>query len=396
MKTVGSFASSRLAVAGLAGALSLALAACGGTVVFEEDGGDGGGGGSVTTASSSPTTSTGPDQGGGTPVSVTTVGPTTTTSTGVQECGGLLDEIGFPPACNDCMEASCCAQLQACDVGTECHACIFGDGPCSSAGQAALDALFNQCYPQNCQAICEGTPCGPDDFFCGSGECIPQGWVCDGFGDCADGSDEFCQGGICDSGLATGEPQLDQCLGDFCCFEFEQCTQFAQDVESCWACLEAGGGPLCDDALSCFGQSPCSGGGPGDICGTGLGTGDPQIDGCLSELCCDEFQACTQGGADPNTCAECFNAGGGPLCDAAIACTEQSGCFEGGGETDICNTGLSTGDPPTDACLSESCCPELEDCLENENACFQCFENGGGPICDPFLGCAADFCGLAI
>lgn len=394
MKTVGSFASSRFAVAGLAGALIVTSAACGGTVVFEEDGGDGGNVGGSPVTSTTVTTGPGPGQGGASSVSVvtTTVGPSS--STGIQECGSLLDELGFGPACNDCMEASCCAQLQACDVGTECHDCIFGGAECTDAGLAALDALFSQCYPQNCQPICEGTPCGPDDFFCNSGECISQEWVCDGFNDCADGSDEFCQGGICDSGLATGDPQMDQCLGDFCCFEFEQCTEFGQNVDACWACLEQGGGPLCDPALACFEQSPCSGGGPGDgICDSGLSTGDPEADECLSQTCCDEFNQCTQFGADPQSCVDCFNNGGGPLCDPAIQCFESSGCF-GGGETDICGTGLSTGDPPTDACLSENCCAELEGCLENEQACFQCFDNGGGPICDPFIACATGNCDL--
>lgn len=33
-------------------------------------------------------------------------------------------------------------------------------------------------------------PCGPLEFRCGSGECAPRGWRCDGEEDCADGSDE--------------------------------------------------------------------------------------------------------------------------------------------------------------------------------------------------------------
>ena len=33
--------------------------------------------------------------------------------------------------------------------------------------------------------------CGPDDFSCKvAGQCIPEGWVCDGQSDCRDDSDE--------------------------------------------------------------------------------------------------------------------------------------------------------------------------------------------------------------
>lgn len=40
-------------------------------------------------------------------------------------------------------------------------------------------------------------PCGPLEFPCGSGECAPRGWLCDGEEDCADGSDEHGCGWPC-------------------------------------------------------------------------------------------------------------------------------------------------------------------------------------------------------
>lgn len=32
--------------------------------------------------------------------------------------------------------------------------------------------------------------CGPAEFACGSGECLHQDWLCDGWNDCADAADE--------------------------------------------------------------------------------------------------------------------------------------------------------------------------------------------------------------
>lgn len=32
--------------------------------------------------------------------------------------------------------------------------------------------------------------CAPNRFRCGSGACIVNNWVCDGYADCPDGSDE--------------------------------------------------------------------------------------------------------------------------------------------------------------------------------------------------------------
>ena len=120
--------------------------------------------------------------------------------------------------------------------------------------------------------------------------------------------------------------------------------------------------------------------------------GKLQVEG-LGDFCCSEFRDCTTFGQDVDACWACLEQGGGPLCDPALACFQESPCAQGPGQG-ICDTGLTTDDPRLDACLGENCCEELNDCLDNEQACFQCFENGGGPICDPFIGCANESCDL--
>ncbi|XP_039618458.1 membrane frizzled-related protein [Polypterus senegalus] len=53
------------------------------------------------------------------------------------------------------------------------------------------DGVSNSGFHATYQAInATQRSCGPDDFTCLSGECQSQGCVCDGWSDCADGSDE--------------------------------------------------------------------------------------------------------------------------------------------------------------------------------------------------------------
>jgi hypothetical protein len=377
-------------------------AACGGTVVFEEDGGQGlagqggdGDGGSQSTssdggssASNNPTSSNvTTNVASGNPT--TTVGPTSVSvgpgpssnsvgpgpgpisaSSGIAGCGTLLDDLGSlgeGPQCDNCAEAACCGELIDCSAGTPCWNCIFG-GDCTDQGSQRLDALVNCVFGPTCgqscngggcdddefqcfktgeclpfQLVCDGDfdcedgsdespdicgPCGPDAFFCNDGFCIADFQVCDGFFDCSDGEDEFCFEGICDSGLDTGNEDLNQCLGQVCCFEFELCTDFGGDVDGCLECLQNGGGPQCNEALEC---------------------------------------------------------------------AQFSGCFEGGGDDDICDSGLATDDPQTNECLTNNCCDGLFFCLEfGQDACLDCLSDPeGGEICDEFIGCACgacDFC----
>ena len=57
-------------------------------------------------------------------------------------------------------------------------------------GRARRPAGSWSAPPGSSEDVPAALPCGPLDFACGSGECAPRGWRCDGEEDCADGSDE--------------------------------------------------------------------------------------------------------------------------------------------------------------------------------------------------------------
>jgi hypothetical protein len=314
MKTIG-------LLAGFAGAL-LASVGCGGTVVFEEDGGEGGAGaGSSQNGPTSSSTVTSSNGGNG-PVSTvgTTVGPGPgpSTSTGITGCGSFLEVFGFTPDCLSCMDANCCTQQLACDVGTPCYDCYVNGSNCGPEAEAAAQELFGFCYP-TCQSICEQQPCG-QDFQCFDGSCLSFEFVCDGFPDCFEGEDEFCEGnGVCGTGVTVFDQQADACLGDFCCDQFQECSSFGKDPGSCQQCLQNGGGDLCDGAIECAIDSPCFGGEDFfPICG-GLSVGDEDVANCLNRNCCDELESCSSGPDGPDGCAQCFETGG-PLCDPVFEC----------------------------------------------------------------------------
>jgi len=135
----------------------------------------------------------------------------------------------------------------------------------------------------------------------------------------------------------------------------------------------------------------------------GVSTMDPTCDGCLGDMCCDQFTACLN---DPN-CSQCFSPTPPASCDTDTLFAAANDCFDndcgpacGGGGTEICDTGLSTQDPPCDMCLGDMCCSQFDACLADPD-CSLCFSPNAPPECDtdPLLAaanaCYVDQCGPA-
>jgi hypothetical protein len=177
-------------------------------------------------------------------------------------------------------------------------------------------------------------PC-PGGFACTDGDCIPFAFFCDGADDCADGQDE--------------------------------------DIDACAAFIDGTG--ICDSQLAF--------------------TGNPGLNLCAGAACCGDFNACTDNGSDVPSCVECFEDGGGALCDDALACVEEE-CPGGG--SGICDSTLTTNDLDRDYCLSTECCEEHQACIgsgseDDIEACLACFDSEeGGELCDEAIACGEASC----
>ena len=214
---------------GLAALATCAAAACGSEVTNVT----GAGGAGPGSGSNGGSTADGPQTSvSSTNVSTTTVSVAVSSTYGAGPTPDDCGDLAFPdPACGDCATAVCCSELAQCASGTSCGDLVVCMQSCADqacfdqceasfpAGVAAFDAL-QSCISASCSAECAT----PDTL-------------------------------ICDTDLTTGEAACDACLGTSCCADFQFCVQDGADVQACIDCFDAGGGPLCDDALACAAAS---------------------------------------------------------------------------------------------------------------------------------------------
>jgi hypothetical protein len=110
---------------------------------------------------------------------------------------------------------ACCAELAACDTGTDC-------GTLLDCLQAATDmAAQMKCQTDNSAGV-------------------PDAQALVGCAKSCDGTS--CSNGICTTGLTSNKPACDTCLTTNCCTEFDGCVADA----ACKACLLNPAGAGCD------------------------------------------------------------------------------------------------------------------------------------------------------
>lgn len=82
------------------------------------------------------------------------------------------------------------------------------------------------CARANAEASAPQVPgtCSPEQFACGSGECLHQEWLCDGWIDCADGTDEH----SCEN--TTYPPFSEQCPTLPCHSAYAVSSLIIQDI----------------------------------------------------------------------------------------------------------------------------------------------------------------------
>lgn len=169
-----------------------------------------------------------------------TTNNTTNTSTSTNTSTGTMGCSGFQCANGQCINAT-----QECDNTVHC-----ADG--------SDEAPYNAACPGTTSTGTGGGACDPFfEFTCGSGECLPIFFICDGgLLDCGDGSDE--DPALCGSGGTTAPPEWTCDPTYYDAADGCDCGCGAIDLDCPSSNVDAC--EYCDDSGSCS-ASAC----PGDI-----------------------------------------------------------------------------------------------------------------------------------
>ncbi|XP_038610031.1 sortilin-related receptor isoform X2 [Tachyglossus aculeatus] len=208
---------------------------------------------------------------------------------GMDDCGDYSDEAN----CENPTEAPNCSRYF--QFQCENRRCIPNRWKCDRENDCGDWSDEKDCgdgyIPLPSPSPAEPPTCAPNHFRCSGGACVMNSWVCDGYRDCADGSDED----ACPSVASFTPSSLAPWLGHCSRFEFE-CQQPRKCIPNWKRC---DGQPDCQDGTdetNC--RTPSS-----QTCVSGkFKCEDGEICLVLSERC-DGFLDCSDG-SDERGCTE--------------------------------------------------------------------------------------------
>ncbi|KAM4684567.1 LOW QUALITY PROTEIN: SCO-spondin-like [Amazona ochrocephala] len=290
--------------------------------------------------------------------------PPTTVCDGHRDCANGTDEEFCPdrvtcaPGELPCPDGSCISEAAVCDGVSDCRD-GWDESPagCAAALPAAVPTTNTSAGEGQCCCGAakppHGTPrplhwdgtwwgpwgwaphgdplpaapaCGPSAFTCGSGECAPRGWLCDGEADCRDGSDELGCAGGCEPGHFPCTHGTDCVPYGNLCDGVPQCHDRSDESEDrcgstaippCPGHFACNGGLCLNVSRVCDGAADCPQGEDELLCGSrSLDSGSNRTGGpCAEYTCsggecvsfqqvCDGIPDCGAGGEDERDCGE--------------------------------------------------------------------------------------------
>ncbi|MFO0637429.1 MAG: hypothetical protein U0168_31775 [Nannocystaceae bacterium] len=189
-----------------------------------------------------------------------------------------------------------------------------------------------------------------------------------------------CIEGVCKS-TPTGAAQCDGSTGDLATTGLATTGDPATTSATDTTPPETTGEPTTasgpEDTTSADPDSTTTGGGGDGVCGSDHHEGSPEVDACVTESCCAEFDACV---ANPD-CVACLASD-----PPAKGCFEQEdfgayqNCAFNGCQATLCNSPLVIEDRgggidfDCHECMYLQCCGQAQFCLADPVACAWCLD----------------------